>query len=89
MLSLAAQSILGCLPIDISQASVVGEMIVRFQERAEWCSRLETSGSRVCDLLLGPTDGRVHLVARLEEAAGQLQVMQDEHQALQNSATQV
>jgi hypothetical protein len=73
------QSILGHLPIDVSQVGFVGKMIARFQERVEWCSCLETSGSRVYDLLLGPTDGRVHLVARLGEATGQLQVMQDEH----------
>jgi hypothetical protein len=38
--SLAAQPILGCLPIDVSQVGVVGEMITGFQERVEWCSRL-------------------------------------------------
>jgi hypothetical protein len=53
-------------------AGVVGEMVVRFQERAEWCSRIKASGSRVCDLVLGPVDGRAHPVARLEEAVGQL-----------------
>jgi hypothetical protein len=80
--TLAAQSILGCMLIGVSQAGVVGEMVARFQERAEWCSRLETSSSRVCDLVLGPIDGRVHLVTRMGEAIGQLQVMQDEHQTL-------
>jgi hypothetical protein len=54
--SLAAQSILGCLPIDVSQAGVVGEMVTRFWERAEWCSRLEASGSKICALVLGPAD---------------------------------
>jgi hypothetical protein len=87
VVSLAAQSILGHLPIDASQAGVVGEMVARFQERAEWCSRLEASGSRVFDLVLGSVDGRAHLVARLEEAAGQLWVIQDELQALRTSAT--
>jgi hypothetical protein len=43
----------------------------------------------VCDLVPGPVEDRVHLAARLEEAAGQLQVTQDEHQALQNLASQV
>jgi hypothetical protein len=28
--SLATQSILGCLPIDVSQVGVVGEMVARF-----------------------------------------------------------
>jgi hypothetical protein len=32
-MSLAAQSILGCFPIDISQVGVVEEMVARFQER--------------------------------------------------------
>jgi hypothetical protein len=68
--SLATQSILGCLPIDISQAGVVREMVARFQEGAECCSCLETSGSRVYDLVLGPTNGRVNLVAHPEEVIG-------------------
>ena len=66
----AAQSIRGCLPIDVSQAGVVGEMVARFWERAEWCSCLKISGSEVCDLVLGPVDGELHFVARLEEVAG-------------------
>jgi hypothetical protein len=72
VVSLATQSILGCLPIDVSEVGVVGDMVARFQERAEWCSCLETSSSRVCDLFLMPADGRVHLVARLGEVARQL-----------------
>jgi hypothetical protein len=67
----------------------VGEMVVRFQEQAEWCSCLETPGSRVCDLILGTMDGRAHLVACLEEDVGQLRVMQNEHQALRSSAARV
>jgi hypothetical protein len=55
--SLATQSVLGRLPVDVSQAGVVGLMVSRFWESAEWCSRLETSGLRVCDLVLGPADG--------------------------------
>jgi hypothetical protein len=69
IVSLAAQSILGHLLVDGSHVGVMGEMAVRFQERAEWCSCLEASGSRVCNLILGPADGRAHLVARLEESA--------------------
>jgi hypothetical protein len=87
--SLAAQSILGHLPVDVSQAGVVGEMVVRFWERAEWCSRLETSGVKVCDLVLGLVDGRVHLVTHLEEVIERLRVMRDEHEALWSSATRV
>jgi hypothetical protein len=80
--SLAAQSILGRLPVDVSQEGVVGEMVVGFQERAEWCSSLETSASRVCNLVLGSSGSQVHLVTLLEDAVGHLQVMQDEYQAL-------
>jgi hypothetical protein len=54
---LATQSILGHLPVDVSQEGVVGEMVARFRERAKWCLHLETSGSRVCDFVLGPVDG--------------------------------
>jgi hypothetical protein len=67
----------------------VGKMVARFAERGEWCSHLESSGSRVCDLILVLADGQVALVTRLEEAVGQFCVMQDEHQALQRSATRV
>jgi hypothetical protein len=49
--------------IDTSQAGVVGEMVARFQERAEWCSHLVASGLRVCNLVLGSVYGRAHLVA--------------------------
>jgi hypothetical protein len=87
--SLAAQSILERLPVDASQAGVVGEIVAKFQEQAKWCSHLEASGSRVYDLVLGPVDGRAHLVARLEEAVRQLWVMQDELQALRSSATRI
>jgi hypothetical protein len=53
----------------------------------ECCSHLNTSGSRVCDLILGPVDGQVPLVTHLEEDTGQFWVLQNEHQALQSSAT--
>jgi hypothetical protein len=32
VVSLATQSILGCLPIDVSQSDVMGGMVTRFQE---------------------------------------------------------
>jgi hypothetical protein len=89
VVSLVVQSILRCLCINASQAGVVGEIFARFKERAEWYSRLEASGSRVCDLVPGPTNGRAHLVPHLEEAAGPLWVMQDEIQALSSLATQI
>jgi hypothetical protein len=88
-MSLAIQSVLRCLPVDASQAGVVGEIVAKFWERVEWCWRLETSGSKVSDLVLGPADGRVLQVAHQEEAAGRFQVMQDEHEALWSSTTRV
>jgi hypothetical protein len=72
-----------CLLIDAFHVGVVGETVARFQERAEWCLRLDASDSSVDDLFLWPTDGRAHLVAHLEEAARQIRVMQDEIQTLQ------
>jgi hypothetical protein len=68
--SLAAQSILGHLPIDVPQAGVVGEIVVRFQEQASWCSRLKVAGQEICDLVLGSTGEQTCLVAHLEEGTG-------------------
>jgi hypothetical protein len=89
VVSLAAQSMLERLSIDASQAGAVSEMVPRFDERGEWCSRLETSGSRVCNLILAPADSPVPLVAHLEEDVMQFWVMQDDHQVFQSSATRV
>jgi hypothetical protein len=58
----------------------VGVMFTEFQEQAEWHLRLENSGVRICDLILGPSDFRVRLADRLEEAVGWLWVVQVEHQ---------
>jgi hypothetical protein len=58
-MSSASQYVLGCLPTDAFQVGVVGEMLAMFLERVERCSRLEDSGSRVCDLILRPDDDRV------------------------------
>jgi hypothetical protein len=60
VVSLAAQSMLGFLPIDASQAGVVGEMVIQFWERVEWCSCLEVASLEVCDLVLGVVDGQAH-----------------------------
>jgi hypothetical protein len=73
--SLAAQSILGRLPIDVSQASVAGDIVVQFWERADWCSCLEAASLEVYVLVLGPASDQICLVACLEEATGQLRVM--------------
>jgi hypothetical protein len=61
---------------------VVGEIAIQFQERANWCSRLEALGLGVYDLVHGPASDHTCLVARLEEAVGQLRVMRDEQGAL-------
>jgi hypothetical protein len=86
--SLAAQSILRHLPSDVSQAGVVGEIVVQFWERADWRSRLEDGGLEVYDLVLGPVSDQTCLVACLEEAVGQLRVMQDEQGALGDLTSQ-
>jgi hypothetical protein len=57
----ATQSMLGHLPAEVLQVNVVGEMGVKFREQLEWCLRLETLGSRMCSLILGLADDRVHL----------------------------
>jgi hypothetical protein len=80
--SLAAQSILGCFPTEVLHASGMWEMVIKFREQ---CLHLETFGSRICGLILGPADDQVQLAIHLEEAVGQLQVLQDEHRTLQNS----
>jgi hypothetical protein len=59
---------LGHLPTEVLRAHVVGVMVVKFWEQAEWCLCLETFGSRIRDLILGPVDDRAHLAVRLEEA---------------------
>jgi hypothetical protein len=42
-------------------------MVAKFREQAERCLHLENSGSRICDLILGPVDDRVHSAVHLEE----------------------
>jgi hypothetical protein len=82
VVSLATQSILGCLPIDGSQVGVVGEMVLQFQKRAKWCSHLKATSLEVCNLVHGPVDAQERL------AAGRLRVMQDEVGALRGPASQ-
>jgi hypothetical protein len=43
-----------------------------------WCSHVEDSGLRVCDLILGLADNRVQPIVRMEEVVERLHVMQDE-----------
>jgi hypothetical protein len=44
-----------------------------------WCSHVEDSGLRVCDLILGLADNRVQPIVHMEEVVERLHVMQDEH----------
>jgi hypothetical protein len=68
----AAHSVLGRLPIEAFQVEVVGEKVAKFPEQAAQCSRLETSGLRVCDLILGLADDRAPLVVGLEQAVARV-----------------
>jgi hypothetical protein len=75
---LAAQSILRRLPIDTPHSGVVGEIVVRFQERADWCSHLKAIDREIYDLVLRPARNQTLLVACLEEVAGRLRVTRGE-----------
>jgi hypothetical protein len=52
--SSTAQFVLGRSPSKAFWVDVVDEMLIEFQEQAEQCSSLVNSGTRVCDLILGP-----------------------------------
>jgi hypothetical protein len=45
-------------------------MLAKFRERVERCSYLKNSGSRFCNLILGPTNDRVWPTVCLEEIVG-------------------
>jgi hypothetical protein len=74
-ISLIAQSVHGCFPIEAFQVDIVGKMLAKFQEQAEQCLYLKNSGSRVYDLILGLADDQVHPTFCLEEIVGRLQAM--------------
>jgi hypothetical protein len=67
--------VLGCLPVEVFYVDVVGEMVAKLWEQAERCLYVKDSGLRIYDLILSPTDSRVHLTVRLEEATGQFSMM--------------
>jgi hypothetical protein len=67
--SFTAQSIIDHLPIDAPQAGVVGEIVARFWEYADWCSHLEAAGFGVCDLVPRPAGNETNVTTRLEEVA--------------------
>jgi hypothetical protein len=75
--SLASQSILGRLLIDVPQAGVVGEIVVRFWERASWCLCLEAIGQEICDHVLGSAGDKTCLVAHLEDAVGRCEASRE------------
>jgi hypothetical protein len=60
------------VPGQHGRACVVGELVAEFQSLEEWCSWLEQSAARICDLLLGPQPGLAQLADCLDQAAGQL-----------------
>jgi hypothetical protein len=63
---LAAQSVLGCSATEAFHAYVVGEN----QEQVERHLRLENSGMRVYELILGLPNDWVRLTDRLKEVIG-------------------
>jgi hypothetical protein len=63
------------LPVEVFYVDVVGEMVAKLWEQAERCLYVKDSGLRIYDLILSPTDSRVHLTVHLEEAAGQFSMM--------------
>jgi hypothetical protein len=65
VVSLATQSIIGHLPVDVPQVSFVGEIVARFQEYADRCSRLEDTSLGVYDLVLGPASDETNVATRL------------------------
>jgi hypothetical protein len=73
-MSLATQTIIDHLPVDIPLAGVVGEIVAQFQEYADRCSCLKATGLGVCNLVLGPAGDKTNVAARLEEIAGQLRI---------------
>jgi hypothetical protein len=72
--SLAAQSIIGHLPIDVPPAVVVGEIVAFLREYADWCLHLEATSLGVCDLVLGLVGDKTNVAARLEEVARRLRM---------------
>jgi hypothetical protein len=54
--SSTAQSMLGHSPTEAFQVDVVGEMLTEFQEQAGQRLRLDNSGMRIYDLILGSAD---------------------------------
>jgi hypothetical protein len=72
VVSFVVESVLGHSPDETFQVEVVGELVTEFYRLEELCSRLERSGVRICDLLLGLPLGQARWAGRLDEATRQL-----------------
>jgi hypothetical protein len=59
------------LPIEAFQPDILGEMLAKFYEQGEWCLRIESFVSRVCNLILGLANDRVWLTVCLVEGVEQ------------------
>jgi hypothetical protein len=70
--------VLGRSPSNAFWVEVLEELVTEFKEQAEWCSHLEYSGLRVCDLILVPSTDQVRLANCLEQDNGQLQAEYEE-----------
>jgi hypothetical protein len=64
------QSVLGWSPDETFQVEVMGELLAKFRILEELCLRLERSGGRIYDLLLGPPLGQSRWADLPEEATG-------------------
>jgi hypothetical protein len=65
--SSAVELVLGRSPDETIQVDVVSELIAEFWRLGELCSLLERHGSRIYDLLLGPSLGQARWADRLNE----------------------
>jgi hypothetical protein len=74
VVSSAAELVLGRSPDKTSRVEVMNELTANFRRLEELCSRLEGSGVRICDLLLGRPPGRARWADHLDKAAGWLEV---------------
>jgi DNA-directed RNA polymerase specialized sigma24 family protein len=74
------QSVLWRSPTKDFLADVVQEMLTEIWEQAKQYLHLENAGMWTSDLISGLPVDRVRLTDRLEEAAEQLWVVQEEHQ---------
>jgi hypothetical protein len=72
--SFAALSIISHLPIDVTHAGVVGEIVAQFWEYVDRCSCLEATSLGVYNLVLGPSGDETNVAAHLQEVTRQLRL---------------